>query len=350
MNETQKNESTEKQKTEREQPGTSPLEDIPILNEEFDEYLRKSAAEEQLYSIALFDILGFSDFVEQNGTEVIMDLYQRLLELVYRQQSSKEGELTITGVVPVPTSADCTGSFYIAQGNGYVNVIHFSDTFILYVNYDIKAPGFWLRDSKYESHPLVYNEDGTPIPENFFRNAGILPSFLQTCMEFFCSALIAGIPLRGCISTGIARMDKFQNLYIGKPLVEAAKGETARKSIGITYGKSFCHYHSIYHDYHIPYLANIKEEHGAARYLSPMAVDWPRYWRNRTDFHQLSIEDCINKMNHDERHSEYYDNAIAFARFSEKHDNWAEEINYDNVKDIFDFYKEAEKWYLAVSE
>ena len=319
---------------------------IPI--EDIEKYLHESAAKEQLYSIALFDILGFSNYVENNGMEAIMNLYKRLLDLVYQQQSTNQGESCITGVVPIPTSSDCKHSFYIAQGNGYINVIHFSDTFVIYVNYDITAPGYWLRDSKYEPFPLIQNEDGAVIPVDFFRNTGILPSFLQTCMEFFCSSIIAGIPLRGCIATGMATMDKYNNIYIGKPLVEAAKGETERKSIGITYGKSFCHYHSIYNDYHIPYLDNIKNGYEYSKYLSPMALDWPRYWRNRSDFNQYNIADCINKMNNDERVAEYYNNAIAFSEFSEKHSNWPQEINRENITDIYSFYDSVIQWYKVV--
>lgn len=323
-------------------------EEIPILNAEFEEYLKESAKTEQLYSIGFFDILGFSSFVENNKTKAIMDLYQKLLDLVYQQQSSKDGESCITGVVPVPTSPDCKQSFYIAQGNGFVNAIHFSDTFIIYVNYDIKAPGFWLIDSKYEPFPLLQNEAEAIIPENFIKNHNIFNSFLQTCMEFFCHAIIAGIPLRGCISTGIATMDKYRNIYIGKPLVEAAKGEPERRSIGITYGKSFCHYHSIYNDYHIPYLAHIKNGYPSSKYLSPMALDWPRYWRSRSDFNQFDIKDCIEKINNNQSFSEYYDNAIAFSDFSEKHANWAQEINRENLTDIFDFYNRSIQWYDSI--
>ena len=41
--------------------------------------LREINGQEQLYSIALFDILGFSNFVEQNGNHTILGLYTRLL-------------------------------------------------------------------------------------------------------------------------------------------------------------------------------------------------------------------------------------------------------------------------------
>lgn len=51
---------------------------------------------------------------------------------------------------------------YIADGNGYVNVCHFSDTFIIYVNYNFCKPGFWLADKKDEPYPLLLGEIGTP--------------------------------------------------------------------------------------------------------------------------------------------------------------------------------------------
>lgn len=47
--------------------------------------LNEASNYEQIYSIALFDILGFSNFVEQNGTDKILSLYNKLLKLIYKQ-------------------------------------------------------------------------------------------------------------------------------------------------------------------------------------------------------------------------------------------------------------------------
>lgn len=58
-------------------------------------------------------------------------------------------------------------------------------------------------------------------------------------MEFFCQAIFAGIPLRGCLSTGMALMDQEKTIYFGDPIVEAARGETAQYAIGIAFGKKF---------------------------------------------------------------------------------------------------------------
>ena len=45
-------------------------------------------------------------------------------------------------------------------------------------------------------------------------------------MDFFCQAIVDGIPLRGCIGTGLAIMNQDKSIYLGEPLVEVAKGES----------------------------------------------------------------------------------------------------------------------------
>ena len=63
--------------------------------------------QEQLYSIGLFDILGFSNFVQNNGNQVILGLYYKLLALIHRLESSYTGGAAFSGsVVPAPVSAD----------------------------------------------------------------------------------------------------------------------------------------------------------------------------------------------------------------------------------------------------
>jgi len=308
--------------------------------------IKEIEKDEQLYSIALFDILGFSNFVENNGTQIILDLYNRLLELIHKQESTAEGNASEAGsVVPVPTSPDWKNNSLIADANGFVRVCHFSDTFIIYVNYQLSKQGWWLRDTKYEPHPLLIGEAGTQFCPIFFQSHAIYLSYLQTCMEFFCQAILAGIPLRGCLSTGMALMDQDKSIYFGNPLVEAARGETAQDAMGIAFGRSFNNYHPVYHDYFIPYLGHMKQDQNKTKFLSPMVLDWPRYWRHSSTFKEHSLVDCIKKMNTNPVFSKYYDNAIQFVEFSEKHENWSDEINREGMGDILGFYKRAIEWY-----
>lgn len=66
---------------------------------EVKEYLKKISKEEQVYSIALFDILGFSNYVENHGNKAILELYEKLLDLVHRQASISPGNDNLAGSV-----------------------------------------------------------------------------------------------------------------------------------------------------------------------------------------------------------------------------------------------------------
>ena len=129
---------------------------------EVKEYLKQISNEEQVYSIALFDILGFSNYVENHGNKTILELYEKLLDLVHKQASiSPENDNLAGSVVPIRISEDWKHIRYAANANGFINVCHFSDTFLIYVNYCLRKPGFWLADTKEEPYPLLLGEIGT---------------------------------------------------------------------------------------------------------------------------------------------------------------------------------------------
>lgn len=317
-----------------------------ILASEIKETMQEIGKEEQLYSIALFDILGFSNFVQTNGTDVVLGLYQKLVDLVHRMEPEKGGQSAfLRGVVPAPTSSDWKHNQLIADANGYIQVCHFSDTFLIYTNYLIKKQAYWLLNSYYEENPLSIGEANTKYYPIFFQEHPLYISFLQVCMEFFCEAIRVGIPLRGCISTGMAIMNKHDSIFFGEPLVEAARGEPAQNAIGVAFGRSFNNYHPVYHRYFIPYLKNIKGNDTKADFLSPMMLDWPRFWRQEYNSDRRSIEEYISKMNKNPQFTRYYDNAIQFAKFSEEHESWSDEINREGMTDILDYYKRVKDWY-----
>lgn len=319
-----------------------------IENSEAEDFLKGISDDEQVYTIALFDILGFSNFVQSNGNLVILELYNKLIDIVNKQKSTFDGESSYAGsVAPVPISNDWKSAVYMANASGFVNVSHFSDTFIIYVNYRLRKQGGWLANGKTEPYPLLSAEIGTPYYPIIYERHHIYLSFLQTCMEFFCQAIVAGIPLRGCVSTGLAIMNPHKSIYLGNPLVEAARGETAQNALGIAFGQSFNNSHPVYNDYFIPYLSHIKESSNST-FLSPMVLDWAKYWRTTPDFKEYNFKDCIDKMNTDSRFSSYYNNAINFFEFSAKHSNWSHEINREGIKDITDFYDKSKEWFNTV--
>lgn len=320
--------------------------------EDLERAIHEVEQQEQLYSIALFDILGFSNFVQEHGTQTIRQLYDKLVGLIHRMESNAAGDAAFSGsVVPARASADWKENQLIADANGYIHVCHFSDTFLIYTHYLFKKQAWWLRDAYYEPYPLLLGQVGSEYAPIFYEEHPIYLSFLQVCMEFFCEAICAGIPLRGCIATGMATLDKHESVYFGRPLVEAARGEPAQNAIGVAFGRSFQNYHPVYNRYFIPYLANTKQNDSKAEFLSPMMLDWPRFWRGSRAFQNCSIEQSIRRMNTDPNFSGYYDNAIRFAAFSQKHENWAEQLDREGMGDIQDYYARAKAWFeSAVQE
>lgn len=152
-----------------------------------DEAIQASEKQEQLYSIALFDILGFSNFVENNGNYVVLELYHKLIDLIHRMESNYDGGGNFSGsIVPVPISDDWKYNQLIANANGYIHICHFSDTFIIYVNYLFARSSWWLRDSFYEPHPLLLGEIGTKFcPLFFFKSIIFIFLFCKYAWIFF---------------------------------------------------------------------------------------------------------------------------------------------------------------------
>ena len=61
---------------------------MPITSkEDMDQAVREVEKQEQFYSMALFDILGFSNYVENNGSQAVLELYQKLLDIIHRAES-----------------------------------------------------------------------------------------------------------------------------------------------------------------------------------------------------------------------------------------------------------------------
>ena len=326
------------------------LNEVPINSkEELENKLKEISNQEQVYSIALFDILGFSNFVENNGNEIVLELYNKLLDLIDVQKTTfDKGASLNASIVPVPVSDDLKSAILVADANGYINACHFSDTFIIYVNYNLSKHGYYLINGFNDPYPLLLGESEKIQYPIFYQKHNIYLSFLQTCMDFFCQAILAGIPLRGCVSTGLATMNFDKSIYVGSPLVEAVRGETARKSLGISFGKSFNNSHPIYNKYFIPYFDDIKEE--KSKFLSPMVLDWARYWRETPGFKEYDVLKCIDKMNENPNFSEYYDNAKKFVLFSNEHKNWSKEINRKDIVNIIDYYDRAKEWYDLVNQ
>jgi len=226
------------------------------------------------FAFAMFDVLGFSRWLESVGLQSVLDSYHLLIERVVVRPNEKGG------LSAVQTREGAI--FAITSPTGYA---YFSDTILLW-------------------HPLV---------------PAFVDDFVTRCSELICEALAMGIPLRGAITLGDAVLSRDSDFFLGTPIVEAAKLKKAQNWIGLTFGHT-----AVWS----PFLAQIHgtaiieypppTKDGLREYASSIVVDWPRRWRDKNG-------ECpsakLRELNKDPKFASYWENTIAFAKFSlAKHD------------------------------
>lgn len=235
---------------------------------------QSNTPENSRFAFAMFDVLGFSRWVENESLSYITATYQELIERAVLKPNEK-GSL----------SAFHTPEGQLLAVTRAPEFAYFSDTILL-----------WC--------PLV---------------PPLVADFVERCADLICEALVMNIPLRGAITLGDAVLDNKTNTYIGKPIVEANYLEKGQDWIGLTLGNTAMwspflaqlHGASV-----IEYSAPMKDKYKHC--AAPVVIDWPRRWRDKNTTSPVSKLDELNK---NPEFAKYYDNAKAFAEYSlSKHD------------------------------
>ncbi len=197
------------------------------------------ASQPQTYILAFLDVLGFEDLLERVGLSEVHARYMLLLDQALRPQSHENQWSRVKSVV--------RGAVVPALMWSPVRAAHFSDSLLLWVHY----------------HP------------------GHVEEFLARCSRVFCKALDLGIPLRGAVTVGEAVLDNDANVFLGKPLVEAARLESKQDWVGVALGASFKN-----EALRIPIPPEKIRIHtpplkdGGAKLFGDLVLDWPRVWNS----------------------------------------------------------------------
>lgn len=227
------------------------------------------------FACAMFDVLGFSAWVDSTDLQTILDSYHTLIERAVLRPNEK-------GSLSAVQTQD--GALFTVLGPPHH--AYFSDTILL-----------WCE--------LV---------------PSLVGDFVERCSDLICEALAMNIPLRGAITLGDAVLDSDTNFFIGKPIVEAHHLEHGQNWIGLTLGNS-----AVWS----PFLAQL---HGTAiieypppmkehlrKYASPIVVDWPRHWRDK---HGHCPSAKLRELNTKPEFATKYANTIEFAEFSLRKHDW----------------------------
>lgn len=249
---------------------------------------KKAERELQNYALALFDVLGFSDLHKKLGTEKLYLIYEELIDKAIIEKT-KEGVKFL--------GATREGLFVV--GNLEVRFVYFSDTILLW----------------------------TPFEEVSF------PFFVTICSELMIDAIDIGLSLRGAITIGDAIMDRTKGIFMGEPIIEAARLEKAQNWIGVTFGSSF---NKIglneaminFTDIQLNYLSQMKE--GYEKLNSRVVLDWARKMRelNKTELIKSKLTTAMNSTDK----KSYYENTFAFFDYSDKNQNWIADMKKQSME------------------
>lgn len=245
------------------------------MTDDEDQRCDPAASQISRFAFAMFDVLGFSHWVETESLAVILAAYQQLIERAVLKPNEK-GSVTAFHTPEGQLLA-------VTRAPAYA---YFSDTILLWCPL---AP------------PLVAD-------------------FVERCGDLMCEALAMDIPLRGAITLGDAVLDNKTNTYIGKPIVEANNLEKGQDWVGLTLGNSAIwspflaqlHGASV-----IEYPAPMKAEFN--KFASPIVVDWPRRWRDK---HGECPTKKLKELNTKPEFSPKWDSTIKFAEYSLKKHDW----------------------------
>jgi hypothetical protein len=202
--------------------------------------------DDQLTLLFFFDVLGFSDQVRELGLAPIYAKYGQLLSRLYR-----EGGQVVMDADPEGVPFTCVINWQMA---------YFSDTILLWTDYS--------------------------------RGPMIMNAAKRVACRLFCDCMRMGLPVRGAMACGPAIMDKERGIYLGEPLVDAARAESAQAcaSIGVAqswgryFGGSLGRAEGLLH-----FSGHIKP--GRELDLASVVLDWPRIWREDPEFkdHELEV-------------------------------------------------------------
>lgn len=129
---------------------------------------------------------------------------------------------------------------------------------------------------------MAYLSDTILLWTDYSRGPLLLGAAKSIACQFFCDCFKSGLPLRGAMAVGPAVMDSERRIFLGEPIIDAARAEAAQCCAGIGIAASWePHFGGALGraELLLPYDDHIKPGREAA--LASIVLDWPAIWRKR---------------------------------------------------------------------
>lgn len=261
------------------------------------------------------DVLGFENKFNELKLGGMLNKYLQLINIV--NETNKHQELLFEKI-----NFDET-AYWTAEKEIFIAQRMFgayaSDSILVWTQADFPANRYpsLLNYTQAEYDKLVADES---IRWQFFPIPCEL--FLDQCNEIICHSIEIGLPLRGAISMGEAVLHIDHGIYLGQPLIEAARLEHNQNCMGASFANSFMS-QVVPGRYKLTYDGHFKSK--VPVLFSGCVLDWPRHWRNtRTTDLKETVEalkaEASGSPNWDSKYSIYYDKTLEIidASFANK--------------------------------
>lgn len=255
----------------------------------------------QTYALAFFDILGFEAKFKALGLSLMEERYRSLIQVINNHN---------THMTALFEQHDFQESIYWATGGDVFPIVkifgaYASDSILIWSNTQ------W-PDARGKSEQERKQLASDP-KQGWIYQTVPCDTFLRVCNEVICTSLELGLPLRGSLAMGEAILDNEERIFIGSPLIEAARLEKGQKFIGASCCPSFMN-QIIPNRFLLPFEEHLKE--GYSSIYGGAVLDWPRHWRATR---KTSIRETVLSLRDEsEKAKEYYDVTLMMIDASER--------------------------------
>jgi hypothetical protein len=250
------------------------------------------------YVVGLFDILGFEFRLKKFGLDEILNRYNMIVDLIKKNDEKNKilfETLKISG--PLLIKDGPPAIFYD------IKAIYSSDSILIWSNLAWKMVQNQSIEKlkQNEKHP-VFGYFSQPVP---------LEPFLTTCAEMICRSIEYDMPLRGAIAMGDGVFNEHERIFLGNPIVDAARLEREQNCIGASICNSFIEQPD-HKKFFLPYAKHFKEDFCNPR--KEFALNWPLFWRNSRKNQDLM--NTIERLSEQNDNHPYYSKTIEFVKYS----------------------------------
>lgn len=273
------------------------------------------------YYVALFDILGFEKRLSCFGLKEMLARYEALIEVVHYREEQIKRVFGDFGFQEAPYWCADKDVYIFTKTHG----AYASDSVLIWENRtwpDVR--GMSLEELSAHRYSPEDEWKYHPVPGD---------NFLDVCNDLMCSGLEVGLPLRGAIAVGNAVLDLERHIFLGQPIVDAARLENKQEMISTSFCKSAVN-QTIPQRFTLKFDRHIKEKNGSREPWGGLVLDWPRYWRNTR---KENLKDTIQALdvNPDFAHP-YNKNTLDLVEYSEQYAGKFEGLEETSIRSVYE--------------